>query len=112
MRCTAACYSLTLMRLLFVSLALMFATGSIDASDLAARDLVFLTRDGCVNTTRMRSRLDQALASLNLPTNYQLIDVDKLDASDRRRGYGTPTVLYKNHDLFGKRPRLRAGPPS
>jgi hypothetical protein len=97
------------MRLLFVSLVLVFATGAIDASDFATRDLVFLTRDGCVNTTRMRSRLDQALASLKLPTDYQFIDADKLDASDSRRGYGTPTVLYKNHDLFGKRPPLRAG---
>jgi hypothetical protein len=49
----------------------------------------------------MRSALDEALKSLKLPTDYVLIDVDKLNTSDRRRGYGTPTVLYKNRDLFG-----------
>jgi hypothetical protein len=95
-------------RLLFVSLALVFATGPIDASDFAAHDLVFLTRDGCVNTARMRSRLDEALTPLNLSTDYHFIDADKLGPSDRRRGYGAPTVLYKNRDLFGKQPPVRA----
>ena len=99
------------MRLL-VSLALMFAMLAINASDFVVRDLVFLTRDGCVNTSQMKSRLDEALTSLNLPTDYQLIDVDKLGASDRRRGYGTPTVLYKNRDLFGKQAPSQASPPS
>ncbi|HKE28665.1 MAG TPA: hypothetical protein VKB88_40220 [Bryobacteraceae bacterium] len=56
----------------------------------------------------MRSALDEALKSLKLPTDYVLVDVDKLDTSDRRRGYGTPTVLYRNRDLFG----LAEPPPS
>jgi len=71
------------------------------------RDLVFLTRDGCVNTARMRFSLDEALKALALPTNYALIDVDKLESFDRRRGYGTPTVLYDGRDLFGM-----AAPPA
>jgi hypothetical protein len=49
----------------------------------------------------MQSRLDDALKAMALPTNYALIDVDKLEPSDARRGYGTPTILYKNRDLFG-----------
>jgi hypothetical protein len=64
-------------------------------------DLVFLTRDGCVNTTTMRARLDEALASLGLPTDYQFIDADTLPPTDARAGYGTPTVLYTRSDLFG-----------
>ncbi len=64
-------------------------------------DLVFLTRDGCVNTTTMRARLDEALASLGLPTDYQFIDADALPSTDARAGYGTPTVLYARRDLFG-----------
>ena len=64
-------------------------------------DLVFLTRDGCVNTTTMRARLDEALASLGLPTDYQFIDADALPSTDARAGYGTPTVLYTRRDLFG-----------
>lgn len=63
--------------------------------------LVFLTREGCVNTTTMRTRLDEALARLGAPKTYAVIDADTLADSDVRRGYGTPTVLYDNRDLFG-----------
>jgi len=63
--------------------------------------LVFLTREGCVNTTTMRTRLDEALARLGGPMTYAVIDADTLADSDVRRGYGTPTVLYDNRDLFG-----------
>jgi hypothetical protein len=64
-------------------------------------NLVFLTRSGCVNTVTMRANLDEALRTLALPTNYQFIDADTLKESDRRGGYGTPTVLYAGRDLFG-----------
>jgi hypothetical protein len=63
--------------------------------------LVFLTREGCVNTTTMRTRLDEALARLGAPKTYAVIDAETLADSDVRRGYGTPTVLYDNRDLFG-----------
>lgn len=63
--------------------------------------LVFLTRDGCVNTATMRTRLDEALARLRLSTDYTVVDADTLPADDVRRGYGTPTVLYDDRDLFG-----------
>lgn len=65
------------------------------------QDLVFLTRDGCVNTTTMRTRLDEALSSLGLPTDYQFIDAAALPTTDARAGYGTPTVLHRGRDLFG-----------
>lgn len=64
-------------------------------------DIVFLTRAGCVNTDTMRASLDQALARLEWPTDYRLIDADTLPPSDPRGGYGTPTVLYAGRDLFG-----------
>lgn len=63
--------------------------------------LVFLTRDGCANTATMRTRLDAALARLGARTDYAVIDADTLTESDVRRGYGTPTVLHDNRDLFG-----------
>jgi hypothetical protein len=97
---------------LFVALVFLFATGSTNAENFSVHDLVFLTQDGCVNTARMKSRLDDALKSLKLPTNYQLVDVGKLDASDLRTGYGTPTVLYNNRDLFGKQRPARPDVPS
>ena len=65
------------------------------------KDLVFLTRDGCVNTVTMRANLDEALKALGVQHDYQYIDADTLKESDPRGGYGTPTVLYGNRDLFG-----------
>lgn len=65
------------------------------------KDLVFLTRSGCVNTVTMRANLDEALRALALPSDYQFIDADALKESDPRGGYGTPTVLYAGKDLFG-----------
>ena len=63
-------------------------------------NLVFLTRDGCVNTLTMRTNLDEALKRLELANDYQFIDADTLKDSDPRGGYGTPTVLYANRDIF------------
>lgn len=101
------------MRLLLTVSALFLVAGQVCSVErFSVRDLVFLTRDGCVNTAHMRSRLDEALKALALPANYAVIDIDKLDASDRRRGYGTPTVLHKNRDLFDKAVPAQATAPS
>jgi hypothetical protein len=102
------------MRRLFIVFAIILVALPVRPLErFSVRDLVFLTRDGCANTTRMRSYLNQALESLALPTNYELIDADKLDPSDHRRGYGTPTLLYKNHDLFGMaEPPAQSSAPS
>jgi len=64
------------------------------------KDLIFLTREGCVNTVTMRANLDEALKALELPKDYQFIDADTLTTADPRGGYGTPTVLYAGRDLF------------
>ena len=64
-------------------------------------NLVFLTRQGCVNTTTMRESLEDALKAMALPHDYQFIDADTLTDSDPRSGYGTPTILYEGRDLFG-----------
>jgi hypothetical protein len=66
---------------------------------ILTNDLVFLTRDGCVNTVTMRTSLDEALQALGRPTDYRVIDADTLEDSDPRGGYGTPTVLYSGRDL-------------
>jgi len=65
------------------------------------KSLVFLTRDGCVDTVTMRANLDEALKALHIPSDYQFIDADTLATSDARGGYGTPTVLYEGRDVFG-----------
>ena len=77
------------------------------------KDVVFLTRKGCVNTAAMRTRLDEALQEMALPVDYQFIDADTLQSSDPRGGYGTPTVLYKGVDLFGmEQPPVPHPPPT
>jgi len=68
---------------------------------MTTKDLVFLTRGGCVNTTTLRVNLDEALKATGLPTDYQFIDLDSLPPTDSRVGYPTPTILYANRDLFG-----------
>ncbi|MDO8678611.1 MAG: hypothetical protein Q7R30_08615 [Acidobacteriota bacterium] len=71
------------------------------ASIAPMRDLVFLTRDGCVNTTTMKANLDDALRVLGQPFAYQVVDLETLPDGDVRRGYPTPTVLVSSRDLFG-----------
>jgi hypothetical protein len=87
----------------FAALTLLppVAVAVANAPPKAVRPIVFLTREGCVNTTTMRSRLDQALDRLGAAKDYAVIDADTLSESDSRRGYGTPTVLVGNRDLFG-----------
>jgi hypothetical protein len=65
------------------------------------KDLTFLTRDGCMNTPKMRANLDSALKALNWSTDYRVIDSGTLQATDARTAYPTPTLLYKDRDIFG-----------
>ena len=67
----------------------------------STKGLVLLTREGCMNTTTMGANLDQALNALGLPADYQFIETDSLADNDVRRGYPTPTLLYKDRDVFG-----------
>ena len=64
-------------------------------------DLVFVTRDECVNTPDMMIGLDDALRAMHLPLDYQVVNLGKLPRTDPRVGYPTPTVLYRNRDIFG-----------
>jgi len=85
--------------LLVLLLALGGCGRTVEPPDMAS--LVFLTREDCVNTARMRAGLDDALRAMQLPTDYQVIDLATLAATDARTGYATPTVLYRGRDLFG-----------
>jgi hypothetical protein len=82
-------------------LALAMTMNANDKPASVKADLVFLTREGCVNTPDMVNNLDDALKSLGWPTDYQYIDIAKLPKTDARSGYPTPTVLWKGKDLFG-----------
>ncbi len=63
--------------------------------------LVFLTRDGCVNTPDMVNNVEDALKALGWPKDYQFINIGKLPKTDVRTGYPTPTLLWKSKDIFG-----------
>jgi len=84
---------------LFVVFMLLLPHGDRPAS--LESDLVFLTRDGCVNTPDMVNNLDDALAALKRPKDYAYINIDTLPKTDVRTGYPTPTILWKGRDIFG-----------
>jgi hypothetical protein len=63
--------------------------------------LVFLTREGCVQTDTMRARLDESLKAMNPPLDFQVVDLATLKRDDPRTGYPTPTLLFADVDLFG-----------
>jgi hypothetical protein len=67
----------------------------------SVKDLTFLTRDGCAQTPVMHANLDRALKALKWATDYRVVDIGALPATDARAGYSTPTLLYKDRDVFG-----------
>ena len=95
---------MTLVRKRGFLIGLVFAVASCTSSyskkDTAA-NLVFLTREGCVNSATMRTNLEEALRILHRPVTYQLIDQGALAPTDARAGYPTPTLLAGNRDVFG-----------
>lgn len=83
----------------FVAAAALFAPTALDYHQRVR--LALLTRNGCVQTGRLRTNLDAALQKLGRRIDYAVIDADALDEEDPRRAYGTPTVLVDDQDLFG-----------
>ena len=63
--------------------------------------LALLTRRGCANTSVMQANLDDALRAIGVASLYDVVDLESLSKADERRGYPTPTVLYRGLDLFG-----------
>lgn len=43
----------------------------------------------------------EALRSVGLQPSYPVVDLARLPKADARRGYPTPTLLYKGVDIFG-----------
>jgi hypothetical protein len=91
------------MRRLAWMLLIVVTTSCGKATWVADQDtqLVFLTREGCVNTQTMRTHLGDALRVLAWPVDYQVLDLATLADTDVRKGYPTPTLLFANRDLFG-----------
>lgn len=70
----------------------------------------FLTRTGCANSPLLQGRLIEAIKTLGLDATLAVIDRTTLPAADHRTGYGTPTVLVDDEDLFGHPKPLPAAP--
>jgi hypothetical protein len=96
------------MRLAFVVLVGTWTIGC--APDRESIRVTLLTRDDCVTAPTMRANLDAALVSLRLPTDYMLLDADRLPDVHPWRGYPTPTLLYRGRDVFGM-PEPPSPPP-
>jgi len=54
--------------------------------------------------------LIEAIKTLGLDATLAVIDRTTLPAADHRTGYGTPTVLVDDEDLFGHPKPLPAAP--
>ena len=63
--------------------------------------LTLLTCRECVNGERLRRHLSDALIALRWSPLYEIVDVSLLPATDPRRAYPRPTVLWRGRDLFG-----------
>ena len=73
----------------------------------------FLSFEGCPHAPILRQRLDEALRELGLTVTPVSIDLEQLfQAKDSRSGFGSPTVLVDEVDLFGALPPLAAGDPA
>lgn len=79
-----------------------------DGAQAASPDLspnpihvVFLTRDGCANTPELLANLESAAVFYDPPIKIDVINQGTLPPTDARIGYATPTILYRNRDLFG-----------
>jgi len=87
--------------MLRLALALAIVMTMAETPTSLKNDLVFLTRDGCVNTPDMVNNLDDALTALKWPKDYAYVNIGELPKDDPRTGYPTPTALWKGHDIFG-----------
>jgi hypothetical protein len=64
-------------------------------------DLTFLARNDCVYMLDLRCNLNDALNVMGSSTDYQVINTDALPSADVRKGYPSPTILWRGKEIFG-----------
>ncbi len=65
-----------------------------------SKHIAFLGFEGCPNTPELKKRLVEADPSLQIED----VDLMSLESNDFRLGWGAPTILVNNEDLFGVQP--------
>jgi len=71
------------------------------SGDHAVHTIQVLYFDGCPNTPPVIQSAKAAARDLGDDWRVEAIDLESLSEDDTRRGYGSPTVLYQDRDLFG-----------
>ena len=66
--------------------------------------LTVLYFDGCPNTPGVIDAAKKAASRLGGGWDVQTVDLEQLPREDLRRGWGSPTVLVDDRDLFGAPP--------
>jgi hypothetical protein len=59
---------------------------------------------GCPNLPAAREQLQRALSEAGLAPRWAEHDVSSVDAPERMRGYGSPTILVGGRDVTGEAP--------
>ncbi len=78
--------------------------------DLSSIGITFLTRAGCPKSPTMWKNLESALGEMGIAASVATVDLGDLAPDDFRTGYGTPTVLVNDEDLFGRSKPAAATP--
>jgi len=69
--------------------------------NIEKKTINFLTRDECANSKVVFENLYEAIKEVSDLYCIDQINVDDLSSQDFRTGYGTPTILVDDEDLFG-----------
>jgi hypothetical protein len=88
---------MTCLRVLCLALAFVVAA----PAPKMMKDLVFLTRDGCVQTPEMRKHLDEALTALHWPKTIRAPGIRPLPCSGKLRTFSE--WLPRNHHIRSRR---------
>ena len=72
-----------------------------DLSFGRAMQIELLSFPGCPNTPRIRENLQAARVSLAIDATVTEVNLQSLTPSNRRRGWGAPTILVNGADVMG-----------
>jgi hypothetical protein len=99
------------MRRLFLTSAIILLINSMTAQPKSMTIQFLGMKDGCPNTPKLWSSLNEALNELGWSIRIDSLDLFELSRQkDNRAGYGSPTILINGSDLFGAEPNNSLDP--